>query len=143
MKKKTDDIAAEIKNTGDIETYMRENSGEFSSVMFQRTLKQLCGKSGLSQETIAERSMLSHGFVNNLLNNAKKSRRDTVIKLAFGLGLNVDDTNRLLKLAGHGELYPRIERDAIILFCLNKGVSLIDTNILLQKRLQVLLTSVS
>jgi transcriptional regulator with XRE-family HTH domain len=141
MTKRTDELAAEIKSTNDIETYIRENTSEFSSEMFQRTFKEFCVMSGMSQEGIAERSMLSHGFVNNLLNNAKRPSRDTVIKLAFGLGLNVEDTSRLLKLAGHGELYPRMERDAIILFCLNKGVTLIDTNILLQKRLETLLVS--
>ncbi len=139
MKKGTDRLVSEIKSTNDIEHYLRENSGEFYEEMFLRTLKEHYANSGLTQEALAERSMLSHGYVNNVLNSAKRPSRDTVIKLAFGLGLKVNEANRLLKLAGHGELCPRVERDAILLFCLNKGVSLIDANILLEIRLEALL----
>lgn len=139
MNKSTDEIVSEIKKSRNINEYILENKGEFNDEMFLNMLKEYYVKSGLTQETIADRSMLSHGFVNNLLNNAKRPGRDTVIKLSFGLGLNVDEANRLLKLSGHGELYPRHERDAIILFCLNKGVSLIDANILLNKRLEQVL----
>ena len=135
LNKKTDELVSEIKNTNDIGEYIRENTREFNEDMFLRTLKGHYVKSGLTQEAIANRALLSHGYVNNVLSGVRKPSRDAVIKLAFGLSLSVDDANRLLKLAGHGELYPRIERDAIFLFCLNKGTSMIDACILLQKRL--------
>lgn len=139
MKKKTEELISEIKCTNNLDVYMLENKEEFNKEMFLNTLKAHYAHSGMSQEANAERSMLSHGFVNNILNNAKRPGRDTVIKLSFGLSLTVDKTNRLLKLAGHGQLYPRFERDAIMLFCLNKGVSLVDANILLSKRLEQVL----
>jgi transcriptional regulator with XRE-family HTH domain len=141
VKKRTDELESEIKDTKDIEKYIRDNAGEFNGGMFLRTLKEHYANSGLTQEAIANRSMLSHGYVNNILQNIKRPSRDTIVKLAFGLSLNVDDTNRLLKLAGHGELYPRLERDAVILFCLNKGVNLIEANELLQQRLESVLAS--
>lgn len=136
MKKKTDELVSEIKATNDIERYICENTGEFNDRMFLRTLQAHYAKSGLTQETIANRSMLSHGYVNNVLNNAKRPSRDTVIKLSFGLILTVDEANRLLKFSGHGEFYPRLERDAVLMYCLNKNISIFDAVELLEKRSQ-------
>ena len=48
--------------------------------------------------------------------------------LAFGMGLSLTETRKLLKIAGHSDLYVRSPRDSIIMFCLNKGESLITTN---------------
>ena len=48
--------------------------------------------------------------------------------LAFGMGLSVLETRKLLKVAGVSDLYARNPRDSIIIYCLNKGLSLIDAN---------------
>ena len=141
MNKNTDEIVSEIKKVDDIVAYIGENAGEFDGEMFLKTLKEHYSSSGMTQEAVANRALLSHGYVNNVLNGARQPSRDAVIKLAFGLSMNVNDTNRLLKLAGHGELYPRVERDAVILFCLDKGKSAIDACILLQNRLETSLAT--
>lgn len=141
MSKKTDELASEIKHTNDIGEYIRENIGEFNDKMFLRTLRDHYARRDLKQEALADRSMLSHTYVNNILNGAKRPGRDTVIKLAFGLGLTIDETNRLLKLAGHGDLYARLERDAVLLYCLNKGFGIIEANQLLEQQNQAVLAS--
>ena len=40
------------------------------------------------------------------------------------MSLNLEDSQRLLKLAGVSELYPRIKRDSIILFAINKDLTI-------------------
>ncbi len=56
---------------------------------------------------------------------AGKSRlgRDNALMMAFGLGCSLREAQRLLKLAGVAELYPKVRRDAIIIWCLDRGVS--------------------
>jgi hypothetical protein len=46
--------------------------------------------------------------------------------------LDVNETQRLLRIAKKGELYPRVQRDAAIIFCIQNRYSLIDTNELLE-----------
>lgn len=41
--------------------------------------------------------------------------------LAFGLGCSLRETQRLLRLAGVSELWPKTRRDAIIIWCVNNG----------------------
>jgi len=51
--------------------------------------------------------------------------------LALGAGLELTETRRLLKIASCGDLYPKNERDCVIIYCILNGKSLIETNILL------------
>jgi hypothetical protein len=50
-----------------------------------------------------------------------------VLQLAFGFEADVEQTQLLLRHAGHCALYPRIKRDATISYCLKNGYSLIET----------------
>ena len=59
-----------------------------------------------------------------LFKGVRKPSRDTVIKLAIAFGLNLDDAQKLLSAAGFGGLYPKIKRDAVIIYALQRGYSL-------------------
>jgi len=48
--------------------------------------------------------------------------------LSFGMGLSVSETRKLLKIADSSDLYARNPRDCIIIYCLDKGTSLIEAN---------------
>lgn len=54
------------------------------------------------------------------------------MSLAFGFGLNYEETDRLLKIAGVGALYPKNKRDAIIIYALENGMSIYDTDDILK-----------
>ncbi len=49
--------------------------------------------------------------------------RDNAIMLAFGLQCTLIETQRLLRLAGVSELWPKVRRDAIILWCVDHGMT--------------------
>ena len=52
---------------------------------------------------------------------ASGAGRDTAIMLAFGLRCDLKEAQRLLKLAGVAELWPKRPRDAVIIWCLSRG----------------------
>lgn len=49
--------------------------------------------------------------------------RDNAIMLAFGLQCTLIETQRLLRLASVSELWPKVRRDAIILWCVDHGMT--------------------
>ena len=73
----------------------------------------------------------SYGY--NILSGVRKPKRDKVLALCLALNLSCEETQRVLKVAGAGALYPRTQRDAVIMFSLRKGLSVMDTNILLDE----------
>ena len=58
--------------------------------------------------------------------------RDIVLRLALVLALTPEETQRLLRAAQRGALYPRVRRDAAVIFCLNRGLSLLEADDLLR-----------
>lgn len=55
------------------------------------------------------------------------------IQIAIGFPLTVEDTQYLLRLGGHSELYLHNSRDAYIMFALEKRYGITETNELLFK----------
>ena len=56
-----------------------------------------------------------------------------MLQLAIGLGLDVDETQALLRAAGKSLLYPRLKRDAVILYGLQKGLPILTVQEILTK----------
>ena len=75
------------------------------------------------------------GYGYKLIAEEKHTRqRDVILRLCFGAGFTVEETQRALKLAGLSPLYPRIERDAVLMVALNQGICKIsDVNRLLEE----------
>jgi transcriptional regulator with XRE-family HTH domain len=64
-----------------------------------------------------------------ILRGAKIPSRDTLIRFALAFGLSVDETDYLLKIGGKAKLYPVLKRDALIIFGLINGMSVLELNI--------------
>lgn len=94
-------------------------------------LTRLCEARGEARERVIKRAELDRVYGHQIFSGMRQPTRDKVIQLAFGFGMNVEETQDLLKIARKSALYPRIERDAAILFCLHRGTSLLDTQMML------------
>ena len=77
---------------------------------------------------------MSSSYLYKLGEGKRKSpTRNKALQICFGLGLNIDESNELLKLAGVGTLYSKVARDSIIMFCLEKKHSILKCEELLEK----------
>ena len=66
-----------------------------------------------------------------MINGTRKPTKDKLLQLCFGLKATVEEANRILVIADAGGLYGKNRRDCIIIFALDKGLSLNETNELL------------
>ena len=91
-------------------------------------LQQLLEEKGLRRSEVVRTAGLNetHGY--QLFNGTRKASRDKLLALAFAMGLSVREADRLLRAGGVNELYSKNRRDAIILFCLNRGLTLSRTD---------------
>lgn len=129
--KTTDELAHEIREASNILDYFEKNQQEMQLGSFSEYLEQWLKKKQVTRADVVRRSNMQKAYVYQIFSGKKYPSRDKVITLAFGLGLDGQETQMLLKQAGYRELYPRDPRDALLLFALGKGMSLIDTNQLL------------
>ena len=54
--------------------------------------------------------------------------KDKVIQLSLGLGLDLRMTNNLLSFSNYGMLYPKVKRDALLIYCIENKKSVYETN---------------
>jgi hypothetical protein len=57
-----------------------------------------------------------------------RPKRDKALALAFAMGLDLRECDRLLEAAGVSRLYCKRRRDAIIMFCLSRKATLAETD---------------
>lgn len=131
MLKQTDELDFELKNADSIHSYMTVNEGAFDDRNFYSLLSTLVIESGKSKAKIAADSCISEPYLYNLINGEKRPTRNMVIKLAFGVLLPLETTERLLKLAGYSEFYVRHKRDALLKFAVKNKLTLMESDKLL------------
>ncbi len=85
---------------------------------FHDYITGMCRDQNETREHVIKRSGINRTYGHQLFNGTRKPSRDKVIQLAFGFGLDVAQTQQLLKAAQESPLYPRIKRDAAILYCI-------------------------
>ena len=96
-------------------------------------LKALSKQKKLKQAKVAGDSGQDPGYVSLIFSGKKIPSRDKLLAIAFGMRLNVKETQRALRLAGHVELHPTTERDLLILYAIRQGMNIFDTNDALYK----------
>jgi transcriptional regulator with XRE-family HTH domain len=93
-------------------------------------IEGLWQESALPKEEFFALSGISPGYGYEILRNKKKPSRDTLLRIAFVLGLSVDQVNYLLKIGEKATLTSLIKRDWYIMFALKNSMSLIEYNIM-------------
>lgn len=129
--KTTDELALEIHAATDIADYLTKNKQELLSQNLPEHLEALLAEKKLTRADVVRGSNLDRVYLYQIFDGKKKPSRDKLIAIAFGLRLSVEEAQKLLKISCNRELYARDERDALILFALEKQDNLLNTNVLL------------
>lgn len=140
--KSTDELRHEIKSATDMEDYLTKNREYLLKESLSEHLHTLLSRKNLKRADVIRGSLLGRAYVYRIFAGDKIPSRDKLIALAFGLQLTEEETQKMLKLSGSRELYARDERDAMILFALQRQMTIMDANgLLLDHGLAVLDTT--
>lgn len=129
--KTTDELNHEIKSVTDIEDFLTRNKRHLLTCSLPQHLNMLLSQKGISRAEVVRGSLLDRAYVYQIFSGTKTPSRDKLIAIAFGLRLSDDETQKMLKLSGNRELYTRDERDALILFALQRKKTIFEINELL------------
>lgn len=90
-------------------------------------ITQLCKELGEVPEHIIRRANIERSYGHQIFRGSRNPSRDTVLQLAFGFGTGVEEAQELLKYAGKNALYPRVKRDAALIYCLRDHFTIVET----------------
>lgn len=110
----------------------QEKLSEIESPAFHEYLYLIMKKQGFSAPSLIADASVSKTYAYQFLNGERIPGRDIILRMCLAMGTKLDETQRLLTLAGKSVLYPKIRRDAGILYCLRKELTLDEANSFLE-----------
>lgn len=122
----TEELLDELLSAPSVESYLERHrlDGRGLSAYLQEQLAE----KGLRQPAVVREAQLNPTFGYQVFMGMRGAGRNTVLQICFAMGMSVRETNRALQAAGANGLYPKGRRDAIIIFCLEHGASLLQAN---------------
>ena len=127
----TDSLLKRIFKTKNLDSFFQRNEQNLQPRGFCALLASFCDQRGLIPERAIFRAQIDRTYGHQLFNGTRRPSRDKVLQLAVGMGLTVEETQQLLQSAGKSPLYPRLKRDAALIFCLKNGYDMMTAQELL------------
>jgi len=132
MNKSTEELLRILKKNKYVWDYISNNEDEFLDMSLSEYFEYLINKKNLKKSEIIKKSNLNVQYAYQIFKGDKKNpSRNKILQLTFAIGLDYVETNRVLKIAGYNELYPRNKRDSIIIYAINNNMSLLECDDLL------------
>ena len=134
MPKSTEELKNDLHLASGIEGFLVDNQKDFCQYTLAEYLNQLLEEKHLSKMDVVRASSLERIYAYHIFAGRKKQpARNKIISLALAMKLTPEETQYLLYYAGAEQLYVRNPCDSILWYALERHISVIDTNIMLQK----------
>lgn len=128
LNKSTTQLLKELENFNTFEEYENANRDSMINKNLSEYLTDLLNERHLTKAEVIRKAELSDGYAYQIFSGLKTApKRDKLICL-IGMGLSVNETNSVLKIAGLSPLYPKIKRDSIIIINMNNNKSVVEIN---------------
>ncbi|MDR1688147.1 MAG: hypothetical protein LBS21_05995 [Clostridiales bacterium] len=122
----TSGLLRRLFKTASIMRFIKHFDRQMEYVSFDTYITELCiGKNKIPEHVILNAG-IERSYGHQLFSGRRKPSRDKAIQLAFGFEMTFSETQALLKAARKSPLYPRIKRDAAIIFALERKVTIVD-----------------
>jgi len=121
--KNTRELINRIKNRNRKDVSFLEDE-EFDCPKIQYYLADILRSHEMSGVEYITKMNLERSYGYQMLNGRRKPTRELLVRTAILFRLNLEDAQRLLKIGNREVLYPRVKKDAIAIFSIEKGLSL-------------------
>ena len=129
QQKSTGELERELSCCASLDQYLTENDGcVIRERALSEALEQIMQKKELRRADIIKNSGLNDIYVHQILAGKRHPSRNKLLCLLFGMGLDCDNAQQILKQCGYPPLYAKNLRDSIILHALQNGRSLLEVN---------------
>lgn len=129
----TDELTNGILRTRDFKRYLNSHADSLQEQTLQDHLERLLREKGLKRADVIQWANLDRAFGYQIFDGRKSPSRDKVIQLAFGFGLNYEETCELLRVARKTALYARIKREAVLIYAIGHNLSVMETQYMLME----------
>lgn len=122
----TEELLERLLNASSPEAYLAQ--GDTLDRSLPDYLGYLLSECGLRRSEVARSSGINPTVVYDIFAGKSKPGRDHAIMLALGLRCTLRECQRLLRLAGVAELWCKVRRDAVVIWCIEHGFTRAETD---------------
>lgn len=127
----TDALMKSLFRTKKLNNFMKHYGDRLEDGNISEFLTQYCQEHGRNISKAIRNAQIDRSYGYQIFRGIRMPSRDKLLQLAFGLCMSVEDAGKMLRIAGKSPLYPRIRRDAVLIFCLKEKKSLEEAQELL------------
>lgn len=129
MNRSTDELMKVLKEKESVDSFLYENADEMISIDLKNAMDEMLVKYGMSRQDVIYSTHIERSYLYRLMSGKRVNpSRDVLLQFGLALKADLDDVQKLLRIARLCMLYPRVRRDAIIIHSLNhkEGVTVCD-----------------
>lgn len=123
----TGSLMQRVMKTSSLSRFFKQNERYLKTEDLGAWLNDICRDRNLSVSEVIQKSQIDRGYGYQIFRGIRSPSRDKLIQLALAIGLDVNETQHLLTLGGKSQLYPRLKRDAVLLYCIQNSFSVLET----------------
>lgn len=127
LKKSTEELLNLIQKASDIEYYIKENESEMLNISLDVYLSKLLEEKNLKIADVMAKSEQGD-YIYKVFKNQRKASRDILISIAIGMGLDINQAQKLLRISKNARLDPREKRDSVIIYAITNNISVCELN---------------
>ncbi|MBQ7876275.1 MAG: hypothetical protein IJ316_03205 [Clostridia bacterium] len=139
--KTTSDLLKVLNSKKSITEFLNENEDSLITEPVSTLLENLLKKKNLKKSDVIKAANLDRTYAYQIFSGTKKPSRNKLLSICFGIGLSFTETQELLNQSGYAPLYPKNKRDSIIIYCINKKLKIVETDIMLSENNEATLSS--
>ena len=125
---KTRELLDILKIKDNYQEVIDETHNFLSTITLAEYLSELIEEKGLKKADVIFQSRIERSYAYQIFSGKKMPSRNKLLALAFGMKLTFEEVQDLLKINSYAQLYPRNNRDNIIIFALYKEQNILELN---------------
>ena len=135
MTDKTGDLMDKLTSTDsteELDRYLNEIRDKYPNDL-SSYLKAVFAEKGMSTADVQKRSSVDRTYIYQIMDGTKHPGRDKIVAIAIASGMTLAECQRALEIAQEGILYAKSRRDSLMIYAINKKLSIMDLNGLLEE----------
>lgn len=131
MVKDTSEMLLELEGCSNFKEFLSENSENIIKKELSVSLNELLLKHSIKKSEAIKRSEINEIYAYQIFAGSRVPERNKLLCICFGMGLELNEVQVLLKTTGYAPLYIKNPFDCTVAFGIHKKFKLLEINALL------------
>ena len=129
MRGNTEKVLNKLEEAESITEFLEENKDQFVALLtIGEYIKLELEKRKIKKQRVIDDSGISKRYFNQILAGEKTPNRRYIIRIFLSLDLELPDVQWYLKACDYNQLFVKNKRDAIIIYCINNKLPVVECN---------------